>query len=97
MVYVANLIGAAGFAAFAVLIGPASASSTGPFSATSLCRDRPPGWVIFLSGVLAGWLMGLLSWLVAAAADTISQIVLVWLIATVIGLGAFAPRCRGKR
>ena len=31
--------------------------------------------------MLAGWLMGLLSWLVAAGRDTISQIVLVWLIA----------------
>jgi formate/nitrite transporter FocA (FNT family) len=31
--------------------------------------------------------MGLLSWVVAASRDTISQIVLVWLIATVIGLG----------
>jgi formate/nitrite transporter FocA (FNT family) len=31
--------------------------------------------------------MGLMSWLVAASRDIISQIVLVWLIATVIGLG----------
>jgi formate/nitrite transporter FocA (FNT family) len=30
-------------------------------------------------------LMGLLSWLVAAGRDTISQIVLVWLITTAIG------------
>ena len=30
--------------------------------------------------------MGLLSWLVAAGRDTISQIVLVWLITTSIGL-----------
>jgi formate/nitrite transporter FocA (FNT family) len=28
-----------------------------------------------------------MSWLVAASRDTISQIVLVWLIATVIGIG----------
>jgi formate-nitrite transporter family protein len=38
-----------------------------------------------LSAILAGWLMGLLSWLVAAGRDTISQIVLVWLITTAIG------------
>jgi len=41
--------------------------------------------VIFLSAVLAGWLMGLLSWLVAAGRDTISQVVLVWLITAAIG------------
>jgi formate/nitrite transporter FocA (FNT family) len=40
---------------------------------------------IFLGGLLAGWLMGLLSWLVTAARDTISQIVIVWVIASVIG------------
>ena len=31
-------------------------------------------------------MMGLLSWLVAAGRDTISQIVVVWLITTAIGL-----------
>jgi formate/nitrite transporter FocA (FNT family) len=44
-----------------------------------------PGWVILLSAVLAGWLMGLLSWLVAASRDTISQIVIVWLVTVTIG------------
>lgn len=44
-----------------------------------------PAYVIFLCALLAGWLMGLLSWLVAAARDTISQIVIVWLVAWSIG------------
>jgi formate/nitrite transporter FocA (FNT family) len=42
--------------------------------------------VILLGAVLAGCLKGLLSWLVAAARDTISQIVIVLLITSVIGL-----------
>jgi formate/nitrite transporter FocA (FNT family) len=41
---------------------------------------------MLLSGVLAGWLMGLLSWLVAAGRDTISKVVLVRLVTTSIGL-----------
>jgi formate-nitrite transporter family protein len=45
-----------------------------------------PWTVILLSGVLAGWLMGLLSWLVAASRDTISQVFMVWLVTFVIGL-----------
>lgn len=45
-----------------------------------------PGWVILLSGVLAGWLMGLLSWLVAASRDTIGQIFIVALVTTAIGI-----------
>jgi formate-nitrite transporter family protein len=86
VVYVANLIGAALFAAFAVLIGPALGIIDRPvFGDIAIAVTDHAGWVIFLSAVLAGWLMGLLSWLVAASRDTISQIVIVWLIATVIG------------
>lgn len=42
-------------------------------------------WVILLSAVLAGWLMGELAWLLAAGRDTISQVVFVWLVTTAIG------------
>lgn len=45
-----------------------------------------PSWVILLSAILAGWLMGLLSWLIAAGKDTISQIFFIWMITGVIGL-----------
>jgi formate/nitrite transporter FocA (FNT family) len=45
--------------------------------------------VIFVSAVLAGWMMGLLSWLVAAGRETISQIAIVWLVASGIGFAHF--------
>jgi len=86
VVYVSNLVGAAVFAGLAVLIGPSLGVINPPVFgeiASSLTAHR--GIVIVLSGLLAGWLMGLLSWLVAASRDTISQIVLTWLIASVIG------------
>lgn len=44
-------------------------------------------YIITLSGVLAGWLMGLLSWLVTSSQETISRIVIIVLITTVIGIG----------
>jgi len=44
--------------------------------------------VILGSGLLAGWLMGLLSWLVISSQDTISRIIIVMFITTVIGIGA---------
>jgi len=44
-------------------------------------------WVIMGSGLLAGWLMGLLSWLVTSSQDTLSRIFIVILITFVIGLG----------
>jgi formate/nitrite transporter FocA (FNT family) len=53
--------------------------------ATTLVQHS--GGVIFASAILAGWLMGLLSWLVAAARDTISQVVLIWIFTGAISLG----------
>ncbi|WP_211226739.1 formate/nitrite transporter family protein [Algoriphagus vanfongensis] len=40
--------------------------------------------VILVSALLAGWLMGLLSWLLASFRDTISQIVVIFLITSVL-------------
>jgi formate-nitrite transporter family protein len=86
VIYVANLMGAAAFAGVAVLVGPAlGVIDRRAFGEIAASLTAHPGMVLFLSGMLAGWLMGLLSWLVAAARDTISQLAIVWLIATVIG------------
>ncbi len=41
-------------------------------------------WVILVSSILAGWLMGLLSWLVAASKDTLSRIFIIYLITAVL-------------
>ena len=41
---------------------------------------------MFLSAVLAGWLMGLVSWLVASSCETISRIVVTFMITLLIGL-----------
>ncbi len=42
------------------------------------------GHVIFVSGILAGWLMGLLSWLLTSTKDTISKIVIITLITAIM-------------
>jgi formate/nitrite transporter FocA (FNT family) len=86
IVLASNLVGAAIFAGLATLIGPAlGLIDPHAFGRIAHRMTDHAGHVIFLSAVLAGWLMGLLSWLVAAGRDTISQIVLVWLITTCIG------------
>lgn len=43
--------------------------------------------MIFISAIIAGWLMGLLSWLVASSQETISRLVIIVLITTTIGIG----------
>ena len=87
LVYIANLAGSAIFAALASWIGPALRVIE-PWVLPAIARDvvDHPWWVIMMSGVLAGWLMGLLSWLVLAARVSISQIAIVWLISFCFGL-----------
>jgi formate/nitrite transporter FocA (FNT family) len=86
LVYAANQVGAAAFAALTVWIGSALGVMQ-PDALGQIARQvvDHPAWVMFHSAVLAGWLMGLLSWLMAAGRDTISQVVLVWMIASAIG------------
>ncbi|MFA0964601.1 formate/nitrite transporter family protein [Roseivirga sp. BDSF3-8] len=43
--------------------------------------------IILVSAILAGWLMGLLSWLVTSSSDSISRIFVVVLVTAVIGFG----------
>lgn len=88
VVYVANLIGATLFAVLVAWAGPAlDVAEAHAFStiAHKLVAHSSP--VMFAGALLAGWLMGLLSWLVAAGRDTTSQIIIVWLITGALGLG----------
>lgn len=41
---------------------------------------KPDSITIFISAILAGWLMGLLSWLLSSATETVSRIIIIFLI-----------------
>lgn len=45
--------------------------------------------VIFLSAVTAGWLMGLLTWLLSSIVNSITRIVIIFMITAIIGFGGF--------
>jgi len=79
-------VGAAIFAAFAVTLGPRlGIIEPEAFERISHEMVRHEVLTIFLSAVAAGWLIGLLSWLVSAARETVSQVVVVWIITFVMG------------
>lgn len=46
-----------------------------------------PWWIILTSAILAGWLMGLLSWLSRTSRATISLLAVVWVVTATIGMG----------
>lgn len=45
---------------------------------------------IFWSGVIGGWLIALVAWIVSASHWTIGQVVIVWMLTFVVGIGHFA-------
>lgn len=85
-VFLANLIGGVGFAAITAKVGPGlgvfAPEVLGQIAHQELAHSSG---MLLVSAILAGWLMGLLSWLVAASRETISQLLVVWLITWVIG------------
>ncbi|CAM3500437.1 formate/nitrite transporter family protein [Flavobacterium gelidilacus] len=46
-------------------------------------------WVLFFSAIVAGWLMGLLNWLLNSTLNSLTRIVLILMITGVIGFGGF--------
>lgn len=44
----------------------------------------------FWSGVVGGWLIALVAWMVTASRWTIGQVVMIWLLTFIVGVGHFA-------
>lgn len=86
LVLAGNIVGAVLFAGLTVVVAPAMRIvSPEAFAEIAHSLTDHPWWVVVLSAMLAGWLMGELAWLVAAGRDTVSQILCVWLVTTGIG------------
>lgn len=87
IVLVANVVGCVLFSWFAALLGPAMGivepRVMGELAAKMASHSNA---VLLMSGVAAGWLLGLLSWMINASRDTISQLVFIWLTTMLIGL-----------
>ncbi|GGL51908.1 formate/nitrite transporter family protein [Halocalculus aciditolerans] len=85
-VYAGNVVGGTLFAAAMVATAPAYGIAD---AAAFVHLARPflsHSWAVTLTAaVLAGWLMGLLSWLVTAVRDSATQLAVVVLVTSVIG------------
>ena len=87
LVWASNIVGGAVFTAFIVTLMPnlgvASPEAFGTIAHKLVDHDL--GW-LFVAGILAGWLMGLLAWLITAAQETISRLLIIWLVTASIGI-----------
>lgn len=88
VIYAGNLLGGYAFGAILSFIPERlNTIDNGVFYALAIKLIDHPWHIILGSGILAGWLMGLLSWLVTSSQETISRIVIITLITSVIGIG----------
>lgn len=88
IVYAGNLVGGYLFSFILVQIGPGMGTvSLDAFHHIAEKLIQYNWWLTLSSGMFAGWLMGLLSWLVTSSRDTISRVLMIILVTTVIGLG----------
>jgi formate/nitrite transporter FocA (FNT family) len=87
LIWVSNIAGGAVFTAFVVVLMP-NLGVASPESFVAIARkmvSHGPGW-LFVAGILAGWLMGLLAWLITAAKETTSRLLIIWLVTASIGV-----------
>lgn len=87
LVWVSNIVGGIVFTAFIVTLMPNLGVATPEAFGTIAHKlvDHDLNW-LFIAGILAGWLMGLLAWLITAAQETTSRLLIIWLITASIGI-----------
>jgi len=90
LVFVFNIVGATMFAALAVKTGGLHPEVAREL--VSLGRAAVAGAAahVFWSGVIGGWIIALMAWIVSGSSWTISQIVVIWSLTVVVGMGHFA-------
>lgn len=87
LVFIGNIVGGAVFAALAVLLMPGlGVIESAAFETIALKMTGPTPFYLFLAAVFAGWLMGLLAWLLSAADSTASRLAFIVLVTATIGL-----------
>ncbi|MDZ7808809.1 MAG: formate/nitrite transporter family protein [Gracilimonas sp.] len=87
IVYVGNIVGGLAFTGLAVLLMPGlGVVAPEAFETIGLKLVTNPLHWLLIAGIFAGWLMGLLAWLVTAAQETISRIFIIWIITATIGI-----------
>lgn len=87
LVYLSNIVGGAIFAVLIVTMMP-NLGVASPAAFETIAHklvDHGPMWLL-IAGVFAGWLMGLLAWLITAAQETLSRLVVIWIVTASIGL-----------
>jgi len=90
IVFASNIAGALCFAVLAAKTGALLPPVAAQLAGMGAEAVHNTGSHIFWSGVIGGWLIALVAWVVTASQWTIGQLAMVWLLTFVVGVGKFA-------
>src|SRR5579862_3821133 len=90
VVFVCNVLGAMGFAALAVRSTALTEPTSRALVQLGSVAAQGTALHLFWSGVIGGWIIALVAWMVTASHWTIGQIAVIWLMTFVVGIGHFS-------
>jgi formate/nitrite transporter FocA (FNT family) len=86
----ANVLGALAFAAIAGLTGALAPNMVHALAQLGADALHHPAQTIFWSGVMGGWIIATVAWLVSGSHSITGSVMIIWMLAFVVGLGNFA-------
>jgi formate/nitrite transporter FocA (FNT family) len=90
VVFASNVFGAFLFAVLAMKTGSVRPGVAAQLVDLGVEALNGTGSHFFWSGIIGGWLIALVAWVVTASQWTIGQLAMVWLLTFVVGVGKFA-------
>jgi formate/nitrite transporter FocA (FNT family) len=85
-----NVLGALAFASLASLTGALPATVVQSLGQLGLEAIAHPAATIFWSGVMGGWIIATVAWLVSGSHSITGSVMIIWMLTFVVGLGSFA-------
>ncbi len=90
IVFPANILGALLFALLAVKTGALRPEYLAELSRLGVEAQSVPMSHAFWSGVVGGWIIAMVAWLVSASHSITGSVLLIWSMTFIVGLGHFA-------
>jgi formate/nitrite transporter FocA (FNT family) len=85
-----NVLGALAFATLATRTHALAGPSLQALAQLGLDAAHHPASAIFWSGVMGGWIIATVAWLVSGSHSITGSVMIIWMLAFVVGLGNFA-------
>ena len=90
IVLVTNCLGALGFALLAVTANAVPGAVERALVDLGDAAARQSFAHVFASGIMGGWIIALVAWIVAGSHWTIGQVAVIWFLTFIVGIGHFA-------